>query len=29
LHDDLRELLSRYNVNDCAAGLKVFAVRPN
>jgi arsenite methyltransferase len=29
LHGDLRELLSRYNVNDYAASVKVFAVKPN
>ncbi|MBK7599331.1 MAG: arsenite methyltransferase [Acidobacteria bacterium] len=28
LHDDLRDLLSRYNVNDYAASVKVFAVKP-
>jgi SAM-dependent methyltransferase len=29
LHSDLSELLSRYNVNDYAASVKVFAVKPN
>jgi arsenite methyltransferase len=28
LHEDLNELLSRYNVNDYAASVKVFAVKP-
>lgn len=28
LHGDLRDLLSRYNVNDYAASVKVFAVKP-
>ena len=28
LHGDLRDLLSRYNVNDYAASVKVFAVMP-
>ena len=28
LHDSLRELLTRYNVNDYAASVKVFAVKP-
>jgi len=28
LHGDLRELLSRYDVNDYAASVKVFAVKP-
>jgi ubiquinone/menaquinone biosynthesis C-methylase UbiE len=28
LHGDLRGLLSRYNVNDYAASVKVFAVKP-
>jgi arsenite methyltransferase len=29
LHGDMRDLLSRYNVNDYAASVKVFAVKPN
>lgn len=29
LHDSLRELLTRYNVNDYAASVKVFAVKPH
>ncbi len=29
LHSALSELLSRYNVNDYAASVKVFAVKPN
>lgn len=28
LHDRLRDLLTRYNVNDYAASVKVFAVKP-
>jgi arsenite methyltransferase len=28
LHGDLRELLSRYNVNDYAASVKVYALKP-
>ena len=28
LHGDLRDLLTRYNVNDYAASVKVFAVKP-
>jgi hypothetical protein len=28
LHDSLRKLLSRYNVNDYAASVKVFAIKP-
>jgi arsenite methyltransferase len=28
LHEDLRELLARYDVNDYAASVKVFAVKP-
>jgi arsenite methyltransferase len=28
LHDSLKDLLSRYNVNDYAASVKVFAVKP-
>lgn len=28
LHNDLRDLLTRYNVNDYAASVKVFAVKP-
>lgn len=28
LHNNLRDLLSRYNVNDYAASVKVFAVKP-
>jgi SAM-dependent methyltransferase len=28
LHGDLRELLEKYNVNDFAASVKVFAVKP-
>jgi arsenite methyltransferase len=28
LHESLSELLSRYNVNDYAASVKVFAVKP-
>lgn len=28
LHGDLRDVLSRYNVNDYAASVKVFAVKP-
>ncbi|HEV2764810.1 MAG TPA: arsenite methyltransferase [Pyrinomonadaceae bacterium] len=28
LHGDLRELLTRYNVNDYAASVKVYAVKP-
>jgi len=28
LHGDLREILTRYNVNDYAASVKVFAVKP-
>jgi hypothetical protein len=28
LQDNLRDLLSRYNVNDYAASVKVFAVKP-
>lgn len=29
LHDSLRNLLERYNVNDYAASVKVFAVKPS
>jgi arsenite methyltransferase len=29
LHSDLRDLLSRYNVNDYAASVKVFAIKPD
>lgn len=29
LHSDLRDLLTRYNVNDYAASVKVFAVKPS
>jgi len=29
LHDDLRDLLSRYNVNEYAASVKVFALKAN
>src|SRR5215213_5645761 len=28
LHESLNEILSRYNVNDYAASVKVFAVKP-
>ena len=28
LHEDLREILTRHNVNDYAASVKVFAVKP-
>ncbi|MFN2596200.1 MAG: arsenite methyltransferase [Pyrinomonadaceae bacterium] len=28
LHDDLRDLLTRHNVNDYAASVKVYAVKP-
>ncbi|HEX8352093.1 MAG TPA: hypothetical protein VF611_04315, partial [Pyrinomonadaceae bacterium] len=28
LHGDLRDLLERYDVNDYAASVKVFAVKP-
>lgn len=28
LHEDLRDVLARYNVNDYAASVKVFAVKP-
>ena len=28
LHDDLGELLARYNINDYAASVKVYAVKP-
>lgn len=28
LHDDLRDVLARYDVNDYAASVKVFAVKP-
>jgi hypothetical protein len=28
LHNNLRDLLSRYNVNDYAASVRVFAVKP-
>ncbi|MET0646226.1 MAG: arsenite methyltransferase [Pyrinomonadaceae bacterium] len=28
LHDDLRDILARYDVNDYAASVKVFAVKP-
>jgi arsenite methyltransferase len=29
LHGDLRDLLARYNINDYAASVKVFAVKPS
>jgi SAM-dependent methyltransferase len=28
LHDELKELLTRYNVNDYAASVKVYAIKP-
>lgn len=28
LHDELKDLLSRYNVNDYAASVKVYAIKP-
>jgi arsenite methyltransferase len=28
LHSELAELLQRYNVNDYAASVKVYAVKP-
>jgi SAM-dependent methyltransferase len=28
LHDDLKELFTRYNVNDYAASVKIYAVKP-
>jgi hypothetical protein len=29
LHGDLRDLLSKYNVNEYAASVKVFAIKAN
>jgi hypothetical protein len=28
LHDELKDLLTRYNVNDYAASVKVYAIKP-
>jgi arsenite methyltransferase len=28
LHDTLKDLMARYNVNDYAASVKVFAIKP-